>query len=325
MKRKINENKYFIYDHPKKLDFIYWVKFFVTKCQVFFYRLCFLFMRGNSKKKEYNVVICAIFKNEAPYLREWLEYNLIIGVEHFYLYNNNSNDEYREVLKPYVESGKVTLIDFPFEHAQIRAYKDCIEKFKNKAKWIGFLDIDEFIVPIKDNSIVDFLKNFNNRPSVKVYWKVFGTSGLIHRDVGELVTEDFNTAWSKYDEVGKCFYNTSFNADNDSKRMKTLHHVFWGDWHGIKIPPVNCFDSISLRGFDHVKGEKFPIQINHYFTKSYDEYFKVKAKKGDVYYKKNHYGEERFFYRHEMLCTQVDSNISKYLIRLKLALDNSNS
>ena len=36
MKRKINENKYFIYDHPKKLDFIYWVKFFVKKYKFFF-------------------------------------------------------------------------------------------------------------------------------------------------------------------------------------------------------------------------------------------------------------------------------------------------
>lgn len=320
MKKQVTENKYFIYDHPRRKSLIYYIKKIITHLQALFYKFCFLFMRGNHTNKKYNVVICAIFKNEALYLREWLEYNLIIGVEHFYLYNNNSDDDYKRVLKPYIDSGKVTLIEFPLEHAQIKAYRDCIMKFKNQAKWIGFLDIDEFVVPIRDNNIKDFLKDFGNRPSVKLYWKVFGTSGIIHRNTQELVTEDFKIAWPKYDEVGKCFYNTSFNADDDPKRMKTLHHIFWGNWHGITIPPVNCYDSISLRGFDHVKSEKFPIQINHYFTKSYDEYFKLKAQRGDVFYKKNHHGDKVFFYHHELLCTQEDNNICKYLIKLKLAM-----
>lgn len=321
MTKRITGNKYFIYDHPKKKGVIYYVKFFITKFQAFFYKLCFFFMKGDNKKKKYNVVVCAIFKNESPYLKEWLEYNLIIGIEHFYLYNNNSDDDYKKVLKPYIDSGKVTLIDFPYEHAQIKAYWDCIKKFRDQAKWIGFLDIDEFVVPIEDNNIATFLKKFNNRPSVKMYWRVFGTSGLIHRNLHGLVTEDFKIAWPKYDEVGKCFYNTSFSADSNPKRMKTLNHIFWCNWHGIKIPPVNCYDSISLRGFDHVKNEDFPIQINHYFTKSYDEYFKIKAERGDAFYKKNHYGNESFFYRHEMLCTKADDSIYKYLIKLKLAID----
>ncbi|MDM8334498.1 glycosyltransferase family 92 protein [Limosilactobacillus panis] len=318
--RKVTENKYFIFDNPKQNGLIYLIKFFITKIECFFYKFILLLANPVDKQKKYDVVLCAIFKNEAPYLREWIEYHLIVGVDHFYLYNNDSDDNYKEVLKPYIDEEKVTLIDFPYKHAQMKAYCDCIEKFRKSAKWIGFLDIDEFVVPIKYNSIYDFLENFNNRPSVKLYWKVFGTSGLINRDVHDLVTEDFKIAWPKYDEVGKCFYNTRFNVNVKSPKMKTLHHIFWGNWNGIDIPPVNCFDSISLRGFDHVKSSEFPIQINHYFTKSYNEYFGVKAKKGDVFYKKNHYISKSFFYRHEMLCTKEDNNIFKYIIKLKLAM-----
>ena len=46
--------------------------------------------------KSYNVSACAIFQNEAPYLKEWIEYHRLIGVEHFYLYNNGSTDNYDE-------------------------------------------------------------------------------------------------------------------------------------------------------------------------------------------------------------------------------------
>ena len=38
----------------------------------------------------YNIIICAILKDETPYLIEWVEHHLQIGVEHFVLYDNNS-------------------------------------------------------------------------------------------------------------------------------------------------------------------------------------------------------------------------------------------
>ena len=39
-------------------------------------------------EKKYKLSICAIFKNEANYLKEWIEYHRMVGVEHFYLYNS---------------------------------------------------------------------------------------------------------------------------------------------------------------------------------------------------------------------------------------------
>ena len=39
---------------------------------------------------KYYVIICAILKDETPYLIEWVEHHLKIGVEHFVLYDNNS-------------------------------------------------------------------------------------------------------------------------------------------------------------------------------------------------------------------------------------------
>jgi hypothetical protein len=32
--------------------------------------------------------ICAIFRHEAPYLREWIEFHKLIGAERFFLYDN---------------------------------------------------------------------------------------------------------------------------------------------------------------------------------------------------------------------------------------------
>ena len=59
-----------------------------------------------------SLYVCAIFKNETPYLKEWIEFHRIVGVEKFILYQNNSVDDYRYVLDPYVAEGIVELIDW---------------------------------------------------------------------------------------------------------------------------------------------------------------------------------------------------------------------
>lgn len=47
---------------------------------------------------KYYVIICAILKDETPYLIEWVEHHLKIGVEHFVLYDNNSIIPARQTL-----------------------------------------------------------------------------------------------------------------------------------------------------------------------------------------------------------------------------------
>ena len=63
------------------------------------------------RDNRYRFSLVLIFKDEAPYLEEWIEFHLMLGVDHFYLYQNNSTDNYQEVLKPYIKDEKLTLID----------------------------------------------------------------------------------------------------------------------------------------------------------------------------------------------------------------------
>ena len=148
--------------------------------------------------KKFGFSICAIFKNEAPYLKEWIEFNNMIGFEHFYLYNNNSDDNYKEVLEPYLESGLVTLVEFPYEQGQIKAYKHFYENFRQQTQWVSFLDIDEFYCPISHNNIKEWIKQYEKYPVVQIYWKMFGTSGLMHHDPNKLLIEQYHVSWMVY-------------------------------------------------------------------------------------------------------------------------------
>lgn len=312
------ENKYLIFDNPKK-KYKYILKRAVHILNTIRYRVAFCLFKPNKvKEKKFYVAICAIFKNEARYMREWIEFHKIIGVEHFYLYNNFSNDDYKNVLEPYIINGLVTLIEWPIKQGQMLAYKDCAEKYGDESNWIAYIDLDEYIVPNKSNNIKELLKKFENRPIVIAYWRLFGSSGKINRDTNGLVTEDFYLCWRKYTNVGKFFYNTSYDYADDLKINQNMHS-HWAKYSGHKLPPVNFYGHIICNEVDVVDDEYPSVQINHYFTKSYNEYLEKKAR-GDAYFELNPRDEEYYDW-HDMKCQSVDFNIRKYMVKLKQSLD----
>lgn len=315
----VNQNQDFIFDNPRHCDWKYYLQFMYYGILNVYYSTLYRFSKMKQKDKKYNVSICAIFKNEAIYLKEWIEFHKIIGVDHFYLYNNLSEDNYKEVLKPYIQEGTVEVIQWPYPQQQMEAYTDFIGNHASETKWVGFIDIDEFVIPKEDNNIYDFLNRFEKYPAVLIYWKLYGSSGLVRRNRHGLVTENFTVAWPKLDEVGKCFFNTAYELDSNYKRNITFHHYVWGKKKNRYYPPVNIAGYVcSSWHRDKLHNHEIPIQINHYFTKSYEEYLRKKSK-GDVFFKTNPH-DINYFYRHEMKCTDVDYTAYKYLVKLKHAM-----
>lgn len=268
--------------------------------------------------KKYTVSICGIFKNEAPYLREWIEYHKIVGVDHFYLYNNNSNDDYLNIIREYIDEGTVTLFDWNEDRAQMKAYKHCMTNHSYETQWMGFIDIDEFVVPIVKDSIAEVLSGFSNRPAIIVYWKMFGSGGKIHREDG-LVTERFTKCYEKLINSGKVFWNTKYQFDEKSTRNSIFHHIMWCRLNGKELPSFNIFDEACFffNGITFAK-RVCPMQINHYYTKSFEEYME-KCKKGDVFFETNSHNYDAFMFV-ERLVSTADYSIIRFLSELKIRL-----
>ena len=120
---------------------------------------------------------CAIFRNEARYLAEWVAFHRIVGVEHLFLYNNLSDDDYAEVLEPFVAEGSVTLIDWPVYPGQNQAYDNCVERTRGAWRWVAFIDLDEFLFSPRIRPVPELLAQFEHLPGVGIPWAQFGTSG----------------------------------------------------------------------------------------------------------------------------------------------------
>ena len=140
----------------------------------------------------YDLAIVAILKNETPYLREWLDYHLLAGVEHFYLYDNDSSDNYDEIIAPYVVAGLVTNKKFSGGSAQFAAYADAVLNYRFQCRRMAFIDLDEFIYPKSNRSIAEVIDEILLRTSaagLAINWQLFGSSGEVAADYNRGVLE----------------------------------------------------------------------------------------------------------------------------------------
>ena len=208
---------------------------------------------------------CAVYRDEAPYLCEWVEFHRLIGVERFFLYDNRSTDDHREVLAPYVDEGIVLLHDWPIFPAQMQAYEHCIKHHGDDARWIAFLDLDEFLFSPTGSPVSELLVPLERHPGVGANWAVFGSSGHVRRPPG-LVIESYLRRTADPD------VNAHIKSIVDPTRVRSFcvpHFFMYTDGPAvdengrpIDSPPYSRTRSVSFER----------LRINHYQTKSEEEY-----------------------------------------------------
>ena len=164
------------------------------------------FHDGNPSPQRYLSVVC-IFKDEGRHLDEWLAFCVAQGVDHFLLYDNGSSDNSREILRPWIASGIVEVIDWPVpwkSGAQVKAYADALSRLRGRTKWAAFIDVDEFLFSPAHATLDQALRAYHGRAGVVVNWQCYGSSG--HRDSpAGLTIESFTrrarTCWARNERV----------------------------------------------------------------------------------------------------------------------------
>jgi Glycosyltransferase family 92 len=212
------------------------------------------------------LAVCAIFRDEARYLAEWVSFHRVQGAERFYLYDNRSGDDWRAELQPEIEAGIVEVTHFPFVPAQARAYEDCLRRHGDDARWIAFIDVDEFLFSPTGEPLPDVLRRFDTHPGVVVNRLTYGTSGWKHPPDG-LVTEKY--LWRAPDDhKGNSWVKSIVNPRGTLGWASAHHFRLRGSAVGEDRRPVN-----------YVLREPTTelLRINHYYTRSEEEFLRKAA------------------------------------------------
>ena len=222
------------------------------------------------------LAICAIFKDEAPYLLEWLAFHRMMGVDAFVCYDNGSSDGGGGLIRASQYAEAVTLIDWSDRPGQLSAYNDFRVHHAARFGWVAFIDIDEFMVPLAGDSIRELLGRpmYAGFAQVLLQWLVFGPSGHRTRPDGPVIGS----------------YTRRLPETSDASRhIKTIART--AALCGIDYTPhaAECSGpACNTRGEAVLPYAIQPTEchevmaIFHYFTKSSDEWaFKRRRGRGD--------------------------------------------
>ena len=130
---------------------------------------------GNRQMKPY-LSVCSIYRDHAGYLREWIEFHRLVGVERFFLYDNESTTTIARSWSPTWRRGIVVIHEWPSPASVERgvpwgligAFNDCLERHRHDSRWLAFIDIDEFLFSPTSEPLPDVLHDYEPYPGVCV-------------------------------------------------------------------------------------------------------------------------------------------------------------
>ena len=209
------------------------------------------------------LAVCCIFRDEGRYLAEWVTFHRLQGVERFYLYDNLSTDDGRAELDPEIAAGIVDVTPWSIQPGQASAYLDCLQRHREHARWIAFIDADEFLFSPTGHPLPEVLRRFNTHPGVAVNWRCYGPNGWDSPPDGLLIE------------------NYPLRAPDNHPTNESVKAIA----HPRKVVGIPSCHYFRYRGGPSVGEDGRPanwsrrapptadlLRINHYFAKSTEEY-----------------------------------------------------
>lgn len=281
------------------------------------------------------IAIAAIFKNEQEYILEWIAYHrAVIGIQHFIIADNGSNDGSTQLLEALEQAGIIIRIFFPrisaTEGPQVPAYNKILAEYGNKFDYIAFIDADEFLVNESGLTLPDFIKPFEQLPgfgSLSLNWRIFGSAGQYFKQ-DRLVIERFYRA-SRPLEKGNAHIKTLATP----KAIKKMH-IHQAD---LKKGYFSYNEKQQAALFLEYPGAAFPLEGNatspftmdicnsqvyvaHFAVKSRGEHFSKKANRGSAGGDASRQKGEEYFLSHDLNQSEC-LNLVKHSRQVKDEID----
>ncbi|MDR0466235.1 MAG: glycosyltransferase family 92 protein [Deltaproteobacteria bacterium] len=210
------------------------------------------------------LALCAIAKDEDPFLEEWVCHHALLGVEAFIIYDNGSVNPIRERLRPYINGNFLRVVEIRGKGRQMIAYNHCLREFGRQYRWLGFLDLDEYAVPKRDDDLRILLQDYEDAAALGLSWRWFGTNGHRARPKGTQLEN----------------YVLALADENWRRHIKSF---LWpqgvaGMWSPHFAVPFRGGCTVNERHepVDGAAGDTFSAQlgqINHYYYRSWQDYY----------------------------------------------------
>lgn len=227
---------------------------------------------------KYKLTLGCIFKNESLNMREWVTHYLNRGVEHIYMIDDNSDDDYQEIIQPFQEEGKITIFknDIPkIPNRQSIAYNKFLTPVIGESEWFMINDLDEFVYSPNNLLLSDTLNRYYNYEVVYNNWFNFNSNGNVDHP------KSIVSSCVKRMDENQTIYAPLPNGEwveQNAASLKYILNTKKFNNKNLEIHKVSSSSNINLTNAEN----DYDMIINHYPTQSKEFWQKVKMPRGDV-------------------------------------------
>jgi glycosyltransferase involved in cell wall biosynthesis len=240
-----------------------------------------------------SVGICALVRNEARYIQEWVAFHSLQGVSRILVFDNGSSDGTPDLLRSARPHSGIEVIDRPggadaFDALQRQTYQEGASMLAGKVDMVLFIDADEF-VHADGGSLGAAFAALPSVGAVAIGQRVFGSSGQ-RRFQRTPVTLRFTQHLPDSDPESRWFKTAA--RPELIERFDSVHSVVLRSGRYVMAdgsplvrsgPHPGCADH-AVKGWLH---------LNHYMLKSREEY-RLKQRKWSSTGLASRYSEEYF-------------------------------
>lgn len=129
------------------------------------------------------VAIALFVKNEKQDIAAWIAWHFSLGIHKLFIFDDHSTDGTYEIIKVATKLYNIELYQTNiqdvthFYKRQGKAYDTaCQLAIEQKYDWLGFLDGDEYLSFEQEQTVQDFLSQFEAYNGVALNWRIYGSS-----------------------------------------------------------------------------------------------------------------------------------------------------
>ena len=226
---------------------------------------------------DHSYEICCIVKDEERFVREWAEWHLKLGFDRISLFEDWGSRSHLPALEGldgvdvYRMDGNVWgLRNWHSSRTQLELYEWFLDERKRDGRcdWVGFLDVDEFVMLDEGLDLDGLTHDFESFPGLLLSWKFYGANGHVSRPSGGVM--DSYTKEGGSDGCRSRWQVKSLVNVKLAEGMRNLHVVEGG----VKTNGDGDLDSSLC----YDKG-----WINHYFSKSWEDFVERMSRRGNFH------------------------------------------
>ena len=218
-------------------------------------------------KKVYLTLI-AVVRDQEHYIKEWLTFHKIVGVERFVILLHKCVDETENVIRelPFANDIHVHhVVEETESSIQLGAYHWAVKEYGHASEWLVFLDSDEFFFGTTEDDLPSILERYENYGGLAAHLLQFGSNNHVLRPRGLSIA---------------AFTERKFDSYGINRVVKSV--VKTKELVAILSPHVQLTASPVVRehfdplGNEHWRSKKEAtwdiVRCNHYHTRSMEDW-----------------------------------------------------